>query len=51
MDTIVSIPTVVGDSEPHIFKFWGAEDIINPLLFYPTLNGTKMSLLVGRSGT
>ena len=47
MKNVVSAPTVVGDTEPHIFKFWDSEDVRNPLLVDPTLNGTKLYLLVG----
>ena len=43
----MSVPAVIGDAEPQLFKFWDAEDVINPFLFDPTLNVNKASLLVG----
>ena len=47
----MSVPTVVCDTEPHIFKFLDAEDVRNPFLVDPTLNGTKItSLIVGGTG-
>ena len=50
VENLVSVLTVIGDAEPLTFKFWGAEDVRNLFLVDPTLNGTKMSLLVGGSG-
>ena len=38
------VPAVVGDAEPHFFKFWDAEYVSNPLLFDPTFNRTKSYL-------
>ena len=46
----MSVPTVVGAVEPHLFKFWDAEGVSNPFLIKPTLNGTKMPLTVGGNG-
>ena len=46
----MSVLDVVGDAEPHLFKFWDSEGVINPFHVDPTLYGTKMSLLVGGSG-
>ena len=47
----MSVSDVVCDLEPHLLKFRNAEDVVNPFLVDPTLNETKMPLLVGRSGT
>ena len=46
----MSIPTVVGDMEPHIIEFWGAEFVINTFLVYPTHTVTEVSLFIGLCG-
>ena len=50
MENIFYVLAFVGDAEPRFFKFLDAEDVRNPFLAESTLNGTKTSLLVGRSG-
>ena len=50
VDNAVSVPDIICDAEPHFFKFWDAEDVINPFLVDPTHNRTKTSLLVGGIG-
>ena len=47
----MSVPTVVFNLEPHNSKFWDSEDVIMPFLVEPTLNGTKIPLLVVGSST
>ena len=51
VENAVSVLSVEGDTEPHIFNFWDADDVRNPFLVDPTRNETKYSLIVGGSGT
>ena len=46
LDNVISFPAVIGDWEPHIFKFWGAEDVSNTFLVETTRNETEGLLLV-----
>ena len=51
VENVLSVPTVVGDTEPPILKFWGAKYVSNTIFVEPTTNGTKTPLLVDGSGT
>ena len=42
VNNVVSVLDVVGDVETHIFKFWDAEDVSNPLLIDTTTNGESV---------
>ena len=47
---VVSVLTVVGNMEPHLFEFWGAEDVRNTFFVDPTHNVTKVSFFIGLCG-
>ena len=38
---VISIPSLVGDAEPHIFEPWDDKDVINPLLVDTAHDGTE----------
>ena len=42
----MSVPAVVDDKEPHLFNLLYTEYVINTFLVEPTLNGTKIYLVV-----
>ena len=40
VNDVVSIPSVLGDLETHIFDIWDAKDVSNSLLDEPALDGS-----------
>ena len=42
VNNVVSLLDVVGDVETHIFKFWDAEDVSNPLPVDTITNGESV---------
>ena len=50
VDNVVSVPAIVVDAEPHLFKFLDDKDVRNTFLVEPKLNRTKIYLLAGGSG-
>ena len=50
VENVELVLAVIGDKEPHLFKFWDAEDVSNTFRVDPIRNGNKVSLLVGGRG-
>ena len=50
VENLVSVLDLLGDTEPHLFKFWYAEDVRNPFLVDPTINGIEAFPLVSGCG-
>ena len=50
VENVVAVPSVVGNTEPHLFEIWDAEYVGNISLIDPTFNGIKLSLLVSGRG-
>ena len=47
VENVVPASAVIGDAEPHIFKFWYYEDVRNPFLVEPMHNEVEVYFTVG----